>query len=244
MKLVILFLLLTTGCATISSPTGPAFDFKFLEVRSFLDASVPRAPEVLVAITRIDPELGLVQWKGFQVEGDTLGHSQLGSIHRVFSPKQDQFLDINFDTGAVLEKVVVGRLIPTRFKKCPDLIPSLRLDCLGPYWVQSLYAVDEISYTDREGRQWTVRIPETMPALDDLCCQHGGRRELRRFSDEEEEAAWLLWQADDNWHSRNPKVRAMARDAYRRLLKEFSLESAVTRNLVRIKARAEAEIEN
>jgi hypothetical protein len=108
-----------------------------------------------------------------------------------------------------------------------------------------------VVYVDEDRVQQVYEIPVGMgKRTDALCSQHGGKGEPLRLTGAEWDEWWAgvsafrLYQADDYWHSRNPKVRRQAREIYRNLLKDFASEPIVEKNRDRIKARSEAAIED
>jgi hypothetical protein len=234
-------------------PSSEIFTFQFSNIRSSPDADPPRPGQVYVTIIKDDPVAGRVEWRKIQYEGDRLGWTKDGekltSIYRVFG-KNGKLLRVDFDTKAVLERVTADKLIICESRHCPILERPL-LRCPGPTVVKSSYKVNEVVIRLDSGKILTnSQLAGLGRAADTLCPSHGGRDEPLKWSEEQmkairsQEAETLYWQSEGDWLSKNPKVRARARDAYRKLLKEFPSEAVVTKYLERIKARAEADLED
>ena len=241
--------------APVAAPVAkPLFEIEFSNLLSFPDEGPPKPGQAYVTIRKNDPDYGWVVWKKIQVEGERLGwvreDGKPTSLHRVFCSKLGKVVKVDFDTKALLKKVTTGKLVIYESRHCPILKKAM-LKCPGPISVEASYKVDEAIYVTETGTPVVFSKPSGPgPKLDSLCPAHGGMGDLQTWSEEElkavraEEAEFLFSEAAEGRLSRNPKLRKQARDAYRRLLKEFPSEAVVSKNLDLIKARAEAEIED
>jgi hypothetical protein len=218
------------------------------------DAEPPTPGQAWVRIIKEDPVAGAVEWSKIHTAGWRIGGSIEDGVpasnHKVLSAKDQRGVPVDFDTKAVLAKVTVGKLVPHVSRHCPRRKEDPLAKCPGPENVKSFYKVNEVVITLESGANETLQEPSGRgPAPDGLCTSHGGKVDPPKWREEELkavrtlEAENLLFGAEDGWRSKNPKVRKRSQDSYRRLLKEFPAESVVTRNIDRIKARAEAVIE-
>jgi len=232
----------------------PVFTLEFTHLLCFYDEDPPKPGQVYVTIVKEDPVAGIVEWSRIQKEGDRLGWSQYEegptSTHRVFSKKLGKIAEVDFDTKALLSKIQTDKLVLYESRHCPILKRPMQ-SCPGPTSVRLSYKVNEVSITTEGGSIEVLTMKSGPgPLVDSKCPAHGGNGQSPKWSEEQlgefraQEAQTLLWQAENGWLSKNPKVRARSRDAYRKLLKEYPTEAVVVNNRERIKARSEAEIED
>jgi len=218
------------------------------------DSNPPKPGQAWVKIIKVDPAFGEIEWTKIHSEGRHIGWSEEEgvptSIHRVFSAKNRRMVSVDFDTKARLVKIEVDKLVAYVSRHCPALKDNLAR-CPGPTGVNSAYKVNQVVIASESGPAEVVQeLSGPGPTPDTLCRAHGGKGEAPKLTEEElgrahtAEAETLLWSAESGWQSKNPRVRQRSRDSYRRLLKEFPAESVVTKNQERIKARAEADIED
>ena len=264
----VLLILILTACGTPAPTPEPpketttaatkTFEFTFDNIQKPPEDFGPTRGTAWVTITKFDPQAGEVKISFNHTEGDRIGwgtHREGGvtSIHRVFSKKLGMIVSVDFDTGAVIKGIKVDIVEPYQFRSCKIVRgPQGSKPCDGIEMLNDTFRANVVTYLGQNGNLISALKPiDRGPKEDQLCTLHGGnippkpvetedRRKLRLAN----EAATLLWQADNEWVSKNPKVRTKARDTYRLLLKEYSSEGVVEKSRDRIKARSVAEIED
>jgi hypothetical protein len=232
-------LIAAAGCASREVPASlrsGLFRLEFAIPTKDSSAEPPAVGRVLVTIHKNDPDAGPVDWAAMHYEGDLLGRpgSALSTRHRVYSPRKNQVMEVDFDTGLFLREVtprtVVGEHTPLGFRRfVADQIIVGKPD--GSWdWVH-LHPTDlTAAAPDPKSATALDPKPVTAPAP-------------RRYIYSEHDVAWVLYEADDRWLSKNPKVRRQAQERYRALLSECSGMDLVKANLERIKERAATELE-
>jgi hypothetical protein len=249
-------------------PTPDLIRFEILYFRRAIDSDPESAISVYVCVVKEDPVAGPVRWRGLHVEKGRIGWGREGtawtSLHKVWSPRLQREVVVDFDSGTVVSRIRGDIGVNYAYAICkndPDRMARTRCD--GVRVIYDTWRADEVSYVDRSGILQVIRIPrDGAPKPNLLCTLHGGTSPPRTVLSESErkeldhmmdaslkgwrtcEAEALLFYAEDRWRSRNPRARMTAKESYRKLLLEFSSEAVVTRNFERIKARAEAEIED
>ena len=270
MKVLIptILLVLASACDTPTpepkpSPEPPAvpsglFELEFDKFRTELNADPPIPKQVLVTIRKKDPITGPVQWSAIYFEGDRIGWNDedgiVTSVHWAYSANLSRTVKVDFDTGAVLVKIQMYKEVPcqTGFCKVRPRVGA-GMQCEGEHAFTANALVNEVIYKDSQRGFQVVHQPVGLDRPPDYrCVLHGGKRLAQTIAAPENvrrkwiawEAGSLLWKADGEWKSKNPKVRTQAREIYRRLLAEYPSEAIVDKNRERIKARSEADIED
>jgi len=237
---------LTRGSAELQ---GGVYTFQLIHVRTDKEGTV-RASFLL---TKNDLDHGVLSTEQGLKVGESLGVTSRLSPNdlRRFSDKLRTLLaDENPPAFDPQTKIVLMRQYPDwPIRRCHlEEFPGGNV-CMGFSEWRSKVPVYEVILEEKSGRRIMLRAPgphAKMPP-DKHCSVHGGKIPARRATEAEKNivnAGYYLSEADEYWKSRNPKVRKLAQEAYRRLLKEFPTEAVVMRNLERIKERAEAEIED
>jgi len=233
--------------------TPRLFEFGFSNIQGEdPDAEPPKAAQVYIKVVKYDPDCGKVEWSGFYKVGDTIGvtpDKETGvpkSRHKVRSEKKRGTVPVDCDTGAQIKAIQTNQVVLYEYKECTPTPAG----CSGPRVLKDCYKVNRVVYIDEDGVE---QVYETLAGMDRkpdrTCTLHGGKVEVRKITEAElkewrsAEAVHLLKLADYDWGSKNPKTRRGAQENYRKLSKAFSSEAVVVKNLERIKARSEAEIE-
>jgi hypothetical protein len=205
----------------------------------------------LFTFIKDDPVAGRVEWTKYQIEGERLGISEESEgssfFHQVFSQKLGRIVFVNFETGLRIKSISPGKESEPTFKTCRLPVWPASPQCPGP--VEAKSRMDEVILENASGRLQVHRKPSPPSADEGLCREHGGTREPRPWTDEQArarrdlEARGWLWRADQEWQSKNPKVRLRAQDTYKMLMKDYPREEPVVRNLDRIKSRSLADVD-
>ena len=136
-------------------------------------------------------------------------------------------MEVDFDTGLTLREVtprtVVGQHTPLGFRKfVADQIIVGKPD--GSWdWLH----LNPASPESEEGTAWKP-VQAVWPS---------------EYFYSEDSVSLVLFEADNFWLSKNPKVRKRAQENYRALLSEFSETELVKAHRERIKERAFTEVE-
>lgn len=219
------------------------------------DEDIPIPPQVWVKITKFDPEAGQVEWTRIHKQGSPLGFSEENgkpnSVHLVPSAKRPgRMVPVDFNSGGKIEKISAGKLVPYEYLVCDQkVVPGRGLVCDGPEKKKDFYRVNEVTYTDEEGKRQTAESPAGPgPHADQLCPDHGGVPPPKPISAEEraaareEEATKLLDEADDLWAKDTPASKKEAQEKYKKLLASFADTTAVKPRKSLISDRANARL--
>jgi hypothetical protein len=206
-----------------------------------------------VQVTRKDPVHGLLVMVQKLRVGDSLGlpSKSEADTRRRITGKLRELLDreiaVEFDPQAKL--LSTSQYPDWSLRWCHVVSTPDGPGCLASFERRVAVPVNEIVLQEKSGKRITLRAAnpgDKMPA-DERCSAHGGRicaRILTEVEKKEARATLQLFAADEDWKSKNPNVRRRAQVAYLRLLKESPLDTVVEQNRERIKARAEADLED
>jgi hypothetical protein len=263
-----LLILSLAACGAPAAATGPptdtpaapkrTFEFKFDNVQKDLEADPPVKGTAWVTITKHDPVAGEVKINYIHTEGDRIGwklneKGEWTSKHKVTSARTRRTVEVDFNNGAVIKEIMTDVAVRYQYNRCKIVFapPSVN-PCEGIEVRTDAYRAIVVTYLDQEGILQVVQKPFGRgPEEDQLCTLHGGKippnvpkTEKERKDRNASLAANLLWEADEGWKSKNPKVRTKAQEAYLKLLKDYPSEAVVEKNRERIKARSQAQIED
>lgn len=209
--------------------------------------------EVSVQVTKNDREHGSLTMEQWLSVGGSIGVTAKPDADtlRKIPPKLRVLLNrddpVEFDPQAKLLSARQHPEWPVRL--CILVSIPDGVGCLESVIKRTSITVNEIVLLEKSGKRLVVRDanpPNKMPSSGS-CSVHGGQITARLLTEEERRearAAIHLSVADEDWKSKNPKLRKRAQEAYLKLLKEFASESIVVKNRERISERAEAEIED
>lgn len=257
---VLMILVLAAGTSTADiTPKGPVqigstctlgklFSAELISVRTNRDGEL----QATLRITKRDPVHGLLMVGQLVPVGSSLGLTEANRLNRHpgISAKVRELVADNpdaFDPKTDLESIKLYPDWPIR--ACILVMVPDGWGCVDVEKRQVATPVCEVILREKGGRRNTLRRPngsDQMPT-DRLCTEHGGRISARTLSEEEKleaRAGLLLEAADENWKSKNPKLRKKAQGAYAKLLKESGSTSVVKRNKDRIEMRAEEDLED
>jgi hypothetical protein len=219
------------------------------------DAEPPVPPQVWVKITKFDPVAGQVEWTRIHKQGALLGHGdedgKITSVHLVPSAKRPgRTVPVDFHSGGKILKITYEKSVPHTYQLCePTFVQGRGVVCDGPKKVSDPFKVNEVIYTDEEGKQQESRkITGPGPHPDQLCPDHGGAPPPKPISAEEraaareEEATKLLEEADDLWAQDTPASKKEAQEKYKKLLSAYADTTAVKPRKSLISDRASAKL--
>jgi hypothetical protein len=239
------------------APSGPKPPYTFT-FQNFTygdpEGEPPIPASVFLTIVKQDPVAGEVSWSRIHREGDQLGWSmeagQVTSVHGVFSRSLGKKANVDFNVGLRLRRIATDQLVPYTSKHCPILETPMSA-CPGPTEVKMTYRVNEAILDGGSVVCFVVRTNSGPgPEADALCTAHEGEKAPPKWTGEHlkearaREAALLLFEANNGWTSKNPKVRTRSQETYKKLRDEFSSVEAVKLNGDLIRTRAEATIED
>ena len=201
----------------------------------------PKPSQAYVTIRKYDKDYGLVEWRKIQHEGEELGviteNGVAVSKHKAVT-KDGRSVVVDFKMGGKIKRVTTGKMVMYDYQECTrKLDKDQNWVCEGPKKVSASYKVNEVLFTDEDGKDQAFTTPDGPgPIGDKLCQDHGGApppKELtaeERRAQREEEATKLMDQADQLWASEKPEDQKKAQKMYERLLASFvDLESVKPR---------------
>ena len=224
------------GPASVTTPGIWLFDFS--NMLSFPDEDPPKPGQVYVTIRKFDKKAGWVEWKKIQYEGELLGVTKEGGVevseHRVSSAKLGRTVPVDFKSGARIKKITTEKMVVYDYEEC-----QIKRDengqpvCEGLKPFKGNYKVDEVIYTDEDGKQQTYAKPPSPPTTGNRCVLHGGAPPPKELSAEEKaaartkEAETMLDEADKLWATQKAAEQKKAIEIYKRLLENYLNVDAV-----------------
>jgi hypothetical protein len=213
----------------------------FSNMQTFLESDEPKPGTAYVVIRKHDREHGLVEWRKIQQEGEFLGVIKEGgqevSKHRT-TDKNGKPVIVDFKMGGKIVKITTDKMVPYTYKVCkPKFDKNGIPECSGPEEVKEHYRINEVRYTDEDGKEQAFEQPAGPGKnADKLCPDHGGPPPVKELSPEEKlakreaEATKMLDEADELWTSDKPAEKKKAQDIYRKLAQSYlDLESLKSR---------------
>jgi hypothetical protein len=217
---------------TVAARTSSIFAYKFDNYQRFDEEDPPKPATVYITITKHDPVAGQVEIRYTHTEGDKIGwkkddKDKPTSKHRVFSNKLRRNVEVDFNSGAVLKKIGVGKIVRYKYKECQRKVGPEGPTCDGPIEKEDKYFVNEVEYLDEENNLVKDQRPTGAgPRGDQLCEDHGGApppvREEKPAADREQIAEKLLKDADGLWNSAKPSDQKKAQKMYKELLEKYA----------------------
>ncbi|HZL73247.1 MAG TPA: hypothetical protein VFC86_12370 [Planctomycetota bacterium] len=237
--------------APVSVTTHGIWRFEFNQFTAGdRDAEPPILPTVWVKIIKYDPVAGEVSWTRIHKEGKPLGFDENGtSVHGTYSDRLKRQLPIDFNCGGKIEKIEFAKEIDYEFQVCNVKQGPMGPDCSGPEKIKAKYKVNEVTYTDEDGKKQTFRSEPVGRNADKLCPNHGGAPPPKELSADEKkaqretEASKMLDEAETLWHSEKAGDKKKAQDIYKKLLASFSDTDAVKPRKSDISDRSKKKIE-
>ena len=202
--------------------TGP-FRIEFRDLSHNRLADPPVKGRALVTILKNDSEAGSVTWSGVHYEGDRVGRPKGSDSfrHRVFSRRLGKECDVDFNTGIRIDEINPAQVVGgTSFEGFQTIV------------------VDQVVFTKPNGVWEWLHLMEGPDIKVDEAKALDLVKATRYKADE------VLYRADQDWKSRNPRIRRRAQESYRLLLNKCSEDAIVRSNVDRIKSRSEADIED
>ena len=237
------------GPVAVRTPGIWSVDFS--NIQKDPDDDPEKKGKVWVTIVKQDPKYGRVEWKKIQEEGQLLGFSREGdkesSIHAVYSAKVGKTVEVDFNFGGKIDQIKVDELVLYNRKVCKMVPgPGGDLKCEGaPQVTRESYKVNEVHYTDEDGKKQVLRKPTGPgPLPDKPCPDHGGDAPPREMTSEEkakaraEQAEKLVEDANRLWESTKISERKEAQEKYKKLLAAYADTEAVKAHLAEIEKRA------
>ena len=146
---------------------------------------------------------------------------------------------VDFKMGGKIMKISSGKMVLYCYDECPGNPGRAGAwVCDGPQKKSASYKVNEVQFTDDDGKDQAFMTPDGPgPIADKVCQDHGSPPPPTELSPaellawREEQADKLMDQADTLWASEKAADRRKAQTIYQKLLSSFiDLESVKSRN--------------
>ncbi len=218
------------------------------------DANTPG--QAYITIEKFDIVAGPVKISKIQNEGEKIGWWPDGgteptSMHSTFSAKLGKQTKVDFNTGGVLKKVILGREVEYTYKQCKMKSTASGTECEGVETKKERHKVNEVQFTDDEAKPQVFRVNVTAPKADSLCEAHGGERKPvespeARKERRAAEAKKLAEEADALWNTKRDgdlkkKDRAAAKAKYRDLLSDYGDLDEVEKRKAEIEGKLKSD---